>query len=168
MILGESLLLVRQARLDFAARDRKVRSGLGFLGRLTLQLTAGASCFSGRMQWQRSRLHGARQPVPPVCWRVIDRVPSPCAVDLYSDFIVYVDEAGDHGAVSREFPVFVLAFCIFRKKEYASWVIPAVHEFKFRHLGHDAVVLHEREIRKAVAPFNFLRVPESARRSSST
>ena len=81
-------------------------------------------------------------------------------MDLYSDFIVYVDEAGDHGSVSREFPVFVLAFCIFRKKEYASRVVPAIHELKFRHLGHDAVVLHEREIRKATAPFEFLRVPE--------
>jgi len=88
-------------------------------------------------------------------------------VDLYSDCIVYVDEAGDHGAVSREFPVFVLAFCICRKKEYASCVIPAVHELKFRHLGHDAIVLHEREIRKAVAPFDFLRVPERARDWSS-
>lgn len=82
------------------------------------------------------------------------------AVALYSDFIVYVDEAGDHGSVSTEFPLFVLAFCIFRKKEYVSRVLPAIHELKFRHLGHDAIVLHEREIRKQLAPFEFLRVPE--------
>jgi hypothetical protein len=70
------------------------------------------------------------------------------AVAPYSDFIVYVDEAGDHGSVSTEFPLFVLAFCIFRKREYVSRVLPAIHELKFRHLGHDAIVLHEREIRK--------------------
>ena len=85
---------------------------------------------------------------------------SSLAMDPYGDFIVYVDEAGDHGPVSSEFPVFVLAFCIFRKKEYTSRVLPAIHELKFRHLGHDAIVLHEREIRKAIAPFEFLRVSE--------
>ena len=81
-------------------------------------------------------------------------------MERYSDFIVYVDEAGDHGPVSNEFPVFVLALCIFRKSDYARCVIPAIHELKFRYLGHDAVVLHEREIRKALAPFDFLRRPE--------
>ena len=29
--------------------------------------------------------------------------------DTFSDLIVYVDESGDHGPVSPEFPVFVLA-----------------------------------------------------------
>lgn len=31
----------------------------------------------------------------------------------FSDYIVYVDESGDHGPVSSDYPVFVLAFCIF-------------------------------------------------------
>jgi len=39
--------------------------------------------------------------------------------DDFSEFIVYVDEAGDHGPISKEFPVFVLAFCVFKKHEYA-------------------------------------------------
>jgi hypothetical protein len=38
----------------------------------------------------------------------------------FSRYIVFVDEAGDHGPVSPEFPVFVLAFCIFDKLEYAN------------------------------------------------
>jgi Protein of unknown function (DUF3800) len=75
----------------------------------------------------------------------------------FSDFIAYVDEAGDHGPISAEFPVFVLAFCIFRKSEYSRVTLPAFSEFKFKYFGHDAVVLHEREIRKQLQPFQFLR-----------
>lgn len=74
----------------------------------------------------------------------------------YSRFIVYVDEAGDHGPASPEFPVFVLAFCIFDKMEYANTVTSYMHRLKFKHVGHDALVLHEREIRKARPPFDFL------------
>jgi hypothetical protein len=93
-----------------------------------------------------------------------EKLPSASLLEPCGDFIVYVDETGDHGPISSEFPVFVLAFCIFRKSAYLSQVLPAVHALKFRHLGHDAVVLHEREIRKQLAPFDFLRVP--ARRSA--
>lgn len=75
----------------------------------------------------------------------------------YSRFIVYVDEAGDHGPASPEFPVFVLAFCIFDKMEYANTVTSYMHRLKFKHVGHDALVLHEREIRKSKPPFDFLQ-----------
>ena len=42
----------------------------------------------------------------------------------FSDYIVYVDESGDHSldAVYEEHPVFVLAFCIFKKSDYAQVV----------------------------------------------
>jgi len=35
----------------------------------------------------------------------------------FSDYIVYVDESGDHGLenVDPNYPLFVLAFCIFKK-----------------------------------------------------
>ncbi len=33
-----------------------------------------------------------------------------------------------------------------------------MHHVKFNHFGHDAVVLHEREIRKSLKPFGFLQV----------
>lgn len=74
----------------------------------------------------------------------------------FGDYIVYVDESGDHGSVSTQYPVFVLAFCIFKKTEYAERVTTALTNFKFRWWGHDAVVLHEREIRKQKPPFDFL------------
>jgi hypothetical protein len=76
----------------------------------------------------------------------------------YSDFIVYVDESGDHGLqpVDPTYPIFVLTFCIFDKKSYAETVTPRVQQLKFKHFGHDMVILHELEIRKATGAFKFL------------
>lgn len=76
----------------------------------------------------------------------------------FSEFIVYVDESGDHGlaTINREFPLFVLTFCIFRKDDYIARVVPSLQRLKFKTFGHDMVVLHEREIRKAEGPFTFL------------
>ena len=74
----------------------------------------------------------------------------------HSSYIVYVDESGDHGHVSAEYPIFVLAFCIFDKDAYAREVTTAMSRFKFKHFGHDTAVLHEREIRKSKPPFAFL------------
>lgn len=78
-----------------------------------------------------------------------------------SDYIVYVDESGDHGLTSIDphYPMFVLAFCIFRKDEYSKLVAPAISEFKFKYFGHDSVVLHEHEIRKTKGPFKILFDP---------
>lgn len=77
----------------------------------------------------------------------------------FSDYVIYVDESGDHGltSIDRDYPVFVLDFCIFRKDHYAGIVAPRVQAFKFEHFGHDIVVLHEREIRKQAPPFAFLQ-----------
>ena len=76
----------------------------------------------------------------------------------HSDYIVYVDESGDHGLVSIDptYPLFVLAFCIFHKPTYIATVVPALQQFKFKHFGHDMVVLHEHEIRKTEGAFKFL------------
>jgi len=78
--------------------------------------------------------------------------------DQHSDYIVYVDESGDHGlaAIDPQYPVFVLAFCIFRKEDYRLRAVPALQALKFKHFGHDMVVLHERDIRKAKDAFSFL------------
>lgn len=75
-----------------------------------------------------------------------------------SDYIVYVDESGDHGlaSIDPQYPIFVLAFCIFLKEDYRLRASPALQELKFRHFGHDMVVLHERDIRKALGHFKFL------------
>lgn len=78
---------------------------------------------------------------------------------MFSDYIVYVDESGDHGlqSIDPNYPVFVLAFCVFHKQAFVERVVPAIHQFKFRHFGHDQVVLHETDIRKDRGPFSILR-----------
>lgn len=80
----------------------------------------------------------------------------------YSDYVIYVDESGDHSltSIDRDYPVFVLDFCIFQKDHYATEVAPRVQRFKFEHFGHDIVVLHEHEIRKQKPPFVFLQNEE--------
>jgi hypothetical protein len=77
----------------------------------------------------------------------------------FSDYIVYVDESGDHSLVSidAQFPVFSLSFCVVEKSSYTEKVVPLMQEFKFQYWGHDAVVLHEHEIRKTKGDFAFLR-----------
>lgn len=77
----------------------------------------------------------------------------------FSDFIVFADESGDHGLVSvdPQFPVFALVFCVFEKVSYTDEIEPAFRRLKFKYFGHDAAILHEREIRKQAPPFAFLR-----------
>jgi hypothetical protein len=77
------------------------------------------------------------------------------------EYVVYVDESGDHGLVqiNPQFPVFVLAFCVFQIDHYVGTVVPAVEKLKFDFFGHDMVVLHERDIRKALPPFDILLDP---------
>jgi len=76
----------------------------------------------------------------------------------FSDYVVYVDESGDHSlaSIDADYPVFVLTLCIFHKRHYAEKIIPAVEKLKFNYFGHDSVVLHEHEIRKQKGDFSFL------------
>ena len=55
---------------------------------------------------------------------------------LHSDYIVYVDESGDHSleSVDPQFPVFALTFCIFRKNDYITRVVPAVLRLRTRYM----------------------------------
>ncbi len=86
-------------------------------------------------------------------------------MDDFSDYIVFADESGDHGMhqIDPQFPIFSLVFCVFEKRRYAEEVEPAVRALKFKYFGHDAIVLHEREIRKEQAPFTFLRRDKTLR-----
>ncbi len=79
-------------------------------------------------------------------------------IKQFSDYIVYVDESGDHGLVGidPDYPVFVLVFCIFKKSDYINNIIPALAKFKTKYWGHDEVVLHEHEIRKPKNEFTIL------------
>jgi hypothetical protein len=80
----------------------------------------------------------------------------------FSKYIVYVDESGDHSlqSIDSQYPLFVLAFCVFHKRHYSESVVPALEKFKFNYFGHDQVVLHENEIRKEKGVFNIFRSKE--------
>ncbi|MEZ0232507.1 MAG: DUF3800 domain-containing protein [Methylophilaceae bacterium] len=79
----------------------------------------------------------------------------------FSNYVVYVDESGDHGMqnLDENYPMFVLAFCIFHKRHYSEKVVPALQKFKFNRFGHDNVVLHETDIRKEKGSFIFPSKP---------
>lgn len=75
-----------------------------------------------------------------------------------SDYIIYADESGDHSLtkIDSHYPIFVVAFAIVEKATYGT-AIQHLLALKFQHFGHDMVVLHEREIRKRIGEFAFLR-----------
>lgn len=77
---------------------------------------------------------------------------------VFSDYIVYVDESGDHSLenLNPDYPLFVLAFCIFKKSVYCETVSTSLRRLKFQTFGHDMVVLHEHEIRKKAGAFSRL------------
>ena len=91
------------------------------------------------------------EPVP------VQSLQADIADSQFSDFVVYVDESGDHGIqnIDENYPVFVLAFCIFHKRHYSEKIVPALQKFKFNNFGHDIVILHERDIRKETGFFKF-------------
>jgi hypothetical protein len=80
-------------------------------------------------------------------------------MEHFSEYIVFVDESGDHGlmTIDTSYPMFVLAFCIFRKAEYIDSICPAMQRLKFKHWGHDAVVLHEHDLRKPRGVYSLLQ-----------
>lgn len=80
---------------------------------------------------------------------------------LFSQHLVFVDESGDHGLaqVDPNYPMFVLAFCLFTKAEYVDQACPALQRMKLRFWGHDEQVLHEHEIRKPNKNYSFLFDP---------
>ena len=75
--------------------------------------------------------------------------------------IVYLDEAGDHNLelTDKNFPIFTLALFICEQAAYAEKIVPAVNKLKMDYWGHDAVILHSRDIRKAQKEFGFLTDP---------
>jgi hypothetical protein len=77
----------------------------------------------------------------------------------FSKYIIYVDESGDHSlqTIDDQYPLFVLAFCVFHKRHYSEQVVSALEKFKFNHFGHDQIILHENEIRKEKGAFNIFR-----------
>lgn len=83
---------------------------------------------------------------------------SPQQPQEFGDYLVFVDESGDHSLTRIDpiYSVFVLAFVIVRKSDYIGSITPDLQRFKMRYWGHDETVLHEHEIRKPRDDFSFL------------
>ena len=86
----------------------------------------------------------------------------------FSDYIIYADESGDHSLAKvsdEEYPVFVLAFCIFKKTDYIEQALTKLSQIKFDFWGHDAVVLHSHKISKQKDEFAYLAIFQRWRNS---
>ena len=72
--------------------------------------------------------------------------------------IVFLDEAGNLNLDihDEDFPLFAVSMFVCKTTDYTRSIVPAVLEFKIRHFGHEAVILHSRDIRKAQKDFGFL------------
>lgn len=79
----------------------------------------------------------------------------PEAPVAFSDYVVFVDESGDHSlaSINPDYPVFVLAFCVLPTVAYAGPVTSSIRSLKCGLFGHDLVILHEHDIRKKTGPF---------------
>ncbi|MFY9590237.1 DUF3800 domain-containing protein [Rickettsia endosymbiont of Halotydeus destructor] len=77
----------------------------------------------------------------------------------YGDYIIFVDESGDHGleSINQDYPIFVLVLVIIKKSDYIAKIVPAFINFKFKYWGHTQIILHENEIRKEKNQFGLLR-----------
>lgn len=72
--------------------------------------------------------------------------------------IVYLEETGDHslGPDDNDFPIFVLVMFICEVEMYVKRIVPQVYRLKMDYFGHEGVILHSRDIRKAQGDFAFL------------
>ena len=84
---------------------------------------------------------------------------------MYSDYIVFADESGSPvlDGVDPTFPIFALACVLVRKEIYVDQIVPALQRLKFDFVGHDQLILHERDIRRNQNDFAFLQVDATRR-----
>lgn len=75
--------------------------------------------------------------------------------------VVYFDEVGNPtlDASDKDFPVFAIALFICDSDCYLADITPRVSRMKFKWFGHESVILHSRDIRKAQGDFQFLADP---------
>ncbi len=64
--------------------------------------------------------------------------------------LLFLDESGHHGLkkINQEFPIFLLACCIFEENYYEEIFINQVKELKIKHFNNPDIILHSRDIRK--------------------
>jgi len=62
-------------------------------------------------------------------------------------------------ATDKDFPVFAIAMFICDEDHYINVITPRVNTLKFQWFGHEGIVLHSRDIRKAQGDFSILTDP---------
>ncbi len=74
------------------------------------------------------------------------------------NILIFLDETGDHSLenIDKDFPVFILTTVLVRQSVYINEIIPMVYALKINNFGHEGIILHSRDIRKAQPPFEFL------------
>jgi len=77
---------------------------------------------------------------------------------VYSDYIIFVDESGDHSltSINQDYPVFVLCFCVIKKEAYINVAVPRIQQLKVDTFGHDQIVIHEHDLRRKKKAFSRL------------
>ena len=82
---------------------------------------------------------------------------------MFSEYIVFTDESGDHSLESIDpiYPMFVLSFCLIRKSVYVDELTPKLRTLKMKTWGHDLAILHEYDLRKKKKAFS--KMSETAR-----
>jgi hypothetical protein len=65
-----------------------------------------------------------------------------------SGLVLFLDESGDHSLtkIDPQYPMFVLAGCVFELSYYEKVVEPEVSKFKKELLGNDKIILHTEDI----------------------
>ncbi|MBU2101972.1 MAG: DUF3800 domain-containing protein [Candidatus Omnitrophica bacterium] len=65
-----------------------------------------------------------------------------------SKLILFLDESGDHSLVKidPQYPMFVLAGCLFEAQYYENRVISEINTFKKDSFGNDKIILHTDDI----------------------
>lgn len=82
------------------------------------------------------------------------------------DFIVFLDEAGDHTLeiVDKDFPIFILVAFIVERDYYIKEISPDVVRVKYDFFNSEGIILHSRDIRKRQGSFLILMNPEVRKR----
>ena len=72
--------------------------------------------------------------------------------------LLFLDESGHHGLkkINQEFPIFLLACCIFEEDYYKNIFTAKVEELKIKHFSDPNIILHSRDIRKWQGQFKCL------------
>lgn len=63
-------------------------------------------------------------------------------------YYFFIDESGDHNLlkINKDFPLFILAGCIFKSEYYNSICVKEIHDFKLKIFGNKKIILHTADI----------------------